>query len=181
VTCPWVRIFTVRDRSRCPRLCRRKEAEVRHGEPQDGELIRPDTQFDVHQILGAVTQRSRPKAITGMMSDTRGARRRNCCVHPDENVRLCRSVLACPSWSKARGEVFHWCNCRHLAGSVGDRLRSRRLSTRRTVRLDRHQAWRKCLHGPDYDRSLRPPQWLSPLARKSLSVSLDPEVDILCW
>ena len=53
------RLFTVRDRSRCPRVCRRvcrrEEGEVRHGERHDGELIHPDTQFDVHQILGAVT------------------------------------------------------------------------------------------------------------------------------
>jgi hypothetical protein len=95
-----------------------------------------------------------------------------------EFVSSCYNI-ACPSWSRARGEIHCRCNCRHLAGSVGIRLRSCRRWLWHIVGLDSRQGWRKCLLRSEYDSSLRPPQRLLPLARKSLSVSLDPETDIL--
>ena len=69
-----------------------KDGEVRaHGELHDGELIRPDTQFDVHQIPGPLRNALVRRRSSGMMSDTRGARRRICRVRPRSNVRDCRS------------------------------------------------------------------------------------------
>jgi len=127
-----------------------KDGEVRaHGEPHDGELIRSDTQFDVHQYWGSLRNALVRRRPTGMMSDTRGARRRICRVRPRSKCPglpvPCYNVT-CPSWSEARGEeVFHRCNCRHLAGSVGIRLRSCRRWLWRSAEQDWRQGWRKCL------------------------------------
>ena len=87
-----------------------KDGEVRaHGELHDGELIHPDTQFDVHQILGSLRNTPVPRRSTGMMSDTRGARRRKCRVRPRSKCPglavLCYNA-ACPSWSRLVAKFF---------------------------------------------------------------------------